>query len=319
MTSFCTIEILLYDTKPTDSPASQSILSPITEVFDDRTWEKLDQPISLDELTKALESFEKNKTLGSDGLLAKLYSALWDLIDQDLLEVYDSILQAGTICESMRKGIITLMYKQEGEREEIRNLRPISLLNVNYKVLSKVIANQVRSVLGSVIHHDQTCAEPGRKITGTLVLLRDTITYVQDRGVDACVKSLDQKTFDRILHTYMRDVLSKLDFGERICNWIQLLNANMLTVPYHLSFMEKFLKKNSFDYKSIRQWSHIVSSRPFGKRTNNTVKDVLWSAQNLLVFQLKELTPTECCRLEQSKVQDYMLRGTLKLGTAAKA
>eukprot|EP00061_Rhincodon_typus_P003118 g19333.t1 len=53
--------------KPTDSTASQSFLSSIMEVLDDSTRERLDQPISLDKLTKALESLEKNKTMGSDG------------------------------------------------------------------------------------------------------------------------------------------------------------------------------------------------------------------------------------------------------------
>eukprot|EP00061_Rhincodon_typus_P005645 g25418.t1 len=82
--------------------------------------ERLGQLISLDELTKALKSFEKNKTPGSDGLPAELYSALWELIGQDLLEVYENMLRAGTTCESMRKGIFTLIYKQKREREEIR-------------------------------------------------------------------------------------------------------------------------------------------------------------------------------------------------------
>eukprot|EP00061_Rhincodon_typus_P011743 g36990.t1 len=60
------------------STASQSFLSSITEVLDDYTRERLDQPLSLDELTKGPESLEKNKTSGSDGLLTELYLALWD-------------------------------------------------------------------------------------------------------------------------------------------------------------------------------------------------------------------------------------------------
>eukprot|EP00061_Rhincodon_typus_P013684 g40214.t1 len=52
-------------------------------------------------------------------------------------------------------------------------------------------------------------------------------------------------------------------------------------------------------------------------RTINSVKDALWSAQNVLVFQSKELTPTKCCRLAHSKVQDYVLRDALMLGEAA--
>eukprot|EP00061_Rhincodon_typus_P018692 g47974.t1 len=115
------------------------------EVFDDNMQETLHQPLSLDDLTKALVSCEKDKTPGSDSLPPEFYSALWDWIGQDLLEVYDSMFLA------------------------------------DYKILSKVIANQVRSALGLVvIHPDQTCAVPGRTSPENLTFLRDMITYVQD-------------------------------------------------------------------------------------------------------------------------------------------
>eukprot|EP00061_Rhincodon_typus_P011068 g35822.t1 len=176
-----------YDAKTANGLASQSFLSSITEIPGDSTWERLDQPLSLHELTKALESLEKNKTPRNNGFPAQLYSALWDLIGQDLLEVYDSVLS-------------------------VRLQNP---------------ANCARSAPGSVIHPDQTCAVPGRTISESLMLLRDAITYVQDNGMDACLISLDQeKTFGRISHMYMWDVLSKMGFGEGIRNWIRLLFAN---------------------------------------------------------------------------------------------
>ena len=90
-------------------------------------------------------------------------------------------------------------------------------MNVDFKILAKVIANRVKSALGSVIHPDQTCAVPGRQISDSLALLRDTIAYVQDRQVDTCLISLDQeKAFDRISHTDMMNALSKMGFGEGI-------------------------------------------------------------------------------------------------------
>eukprot|EP00061_Rhincodon_typus_P015008 g42444.t1 len=126
----------LYDTKTTDSVTSQSFLSSITEVLDDCTQERLDQLLSLDGLTKALESLEKNKAPRSDGLRAELYSALWDLIGQDLLEVCDSMFLAGTMCESMRKGIITLIYKQKWEKET-DYLKVLGIWDSMYKGLNK--------------------------------------------------------------------------------------------------------------------------------------------------------------------------------------
>eukprot|EP00061_Rhincodon_typus_P012571 g38392.t1 len=90
------------------------------------------------------------------------------------------MLLAGIMCESMRKGTITLIYKWKGQRAEIKNWQPISLLNVDYETLSKVIANRVRSALGSVIHPDQTCAVLGRRNAESLAVFTDTITYVQE-------------------------------------------------------------------------------------------------------------------------------------------
>eukprot|EP00061_Rhincodon_typus_P017798 g46662.t1 len=87
-----------------------------------------------------------------------------------------------------------------------------------------------RSAPGSVIYPDQTCAVPGRRIAESLALLRDMIACVQDSGVDTCLINLNQeKAFDKILHTYMRDVLSKMGFGEGICNWIQQLYTNIVS------------------------------------------------------------------------------------------
>eukprot|EP00061_Rhincodon_typus_P005064 g24091.t1 len=66
------------------------------------------------------------------------------IVKADLLEVFDSKLLASSMCESMREVIIILIHKWKGNREENQNWRPISLLNVDYKILTKVITNQIR-------------------------------------------------------------------------------------------------------------------------------------------------------------------------------
>eukprot|EP00061_Rhincodon_typus_P016080 g44101.t1 len=79
-----------------------------------------------------------------------------------------------------------------------------------------------------MIHLKQTCALPGREISDSFTLLRNTITYMQDRGVDIYLISLDQENaFDRISYFYIWDVLSKTGFGEGICNLIRLLYTNI--------------------------------------------------------------------------------------------
>ncbi|XP_067864107.1 uncharacterized protein [Heptranchias perlo] len=85
-------------------------------------------------------------------------------------------------------------------------------------------------------------------------------------------------------------------------------------------YLSRFVPSSSVTQDSVIYGlftgTHTESDINFCWKTINSVKDALWSARNLLVFQCKELSSTECCRLAHSKVQDYMLRDVLRLGAA---
>lgn len=79
-------------------------------------------------------------------------------------------------------------------------------------------------VLDELIHLDQACAVPGRKITDSLVLIRDTICYARDRNIGLVVLNFDfEKAFDRVSHQYLFQVLQKMGFPERFIAWVGLL------------------------------------------------------------------------------------------------
>ncbi|KAM9316586.1 LOW QUALITY PROTEIN: uncharacterized protein PAF06_007630 [Gastrophryne carolinensis] len=104
--------------------------------------------------------------------------------------------------------MITILYKHKGERNELKNWRPISLLNVDYKILAKVLANRLRSVIGQIVNLDQTYGIPGRRIADSLALVRDTVHYIQTHNMHGALVSLDQeKAFDRVSHGFMSKVL----------------------------------------------------------------------------------------------------------------
>eukprot|EP00061_Rhincodon_typus_P006411 g27030.t1 len=84
----------------------------------------------------------RRQNTGEAGKAVFSYSALCDLIDNDLLEVYNRILLARGMCKSTRKGIITIVKKQKGEKEKVGNWQPVLLQNADYKILSKEITNQ---------------------------------------------------------------------------------------------------------------------------------------------------------------------------------
>ncbi|KAJ3606306.1 hypothetical protein NHX12_025827, partial [Muraenolepis orangiensis] len=85
--------------------------------------------------------------------------------------------------------------------------------------LTRVTSVQTVDENGDVIHPDQTCGIPGRKITDSLVLIRDTICYARDRNIRLIVLNLDfEKAFDRVSHQYLFRVLKKMGFPERALN-----------------------------------------------------------------------------------------------------
>lgn len=123
----------------------------------------------------------------------------------------------------MRMGCITLLYKK-GERSDLSNWRPITLLNVDYKILAKAITLRLRGVMASVVHPDQTCGVQGRTCALNLCLIRDVLSKAEEQNVPVALLSLDQeKAFDRTSHNFLFSVLERLNFGPLFVGLVKLL------------------------------------------------------------------------------------------------
>ena len=115
------------------------------------------------------------------------------------------------------------MSFKKGYRLDPKNRRPISLLNVDYKIASRAIGGRLLKVLYAVVDKDQTCGVPGRFIGENVAYLRDDVDYDSQVGVLCAILSLDQeKAFDRVDWDFMRDTLSTMGFGPSFIIWIDL-------------------------------------------------------------------------------------------------
>lgn len=111
----------------------------------------------------------------------------------------------------------------KGDRLDPRNWRPISLLNVDYKLASRVIAGRLLNVIHLVVDRDQTCGVPGRFIGENVALLHDVIDFASSSGTPIAILSLDQeKAFDRVDWSFMRCTLSAMGFGPSFISWVDL-------------------------------------------------------------------------------------------------
>uniref|UniRef100_A0A2D4LFX6 Reverse transcriptase domain-containing protein n=1 Tax=Micrurus spixii TaxID=129469 RepID=A0A2D4LFX6_9SAUR len=104
----------------------------------------LNREITLTELKEAIQKQKPNKTPGPDGLPGKLYQKLGESLELVLLEVCNEALLNAKIPESWRESYITLIPKEGTEVIQIKNYRPISLLNADYKIFMIIIAGRTK-------------------------------------------------------------------------------------------------------------------------------------------------------------------------------
>ena len=164
--------------------------------------------MTLDEMTFALKKMNSNKASGPDGLSVEFYVKFWDRLGPYLCRVLYAYYHAGEMCESMKTSNTRVIFKK-GDRKNLKNWRPISLLNVNYKICSKVLSLRLSKVLEFIVDPDQTCSVPGRKITSNLHILRDVLDHIDRTNETGILISLDQeKAFDRVNRTFLLNLLS---------------------------------------------------------------------------------------------------------------
>ena len=103
-----------------------------------------------------------------------------------------------TLSASQYKGVLTLLHKGGG-REDIKNWRPLTLLNWDYKIISKLLAERLKNVLTKLIHPDQKGFVKGRNISEANRMIQDIIQYADEENEEGIIVFLDQqKAFDRV-------------------------------------------------------------------------------------------------------------------------
>ena len=129
----------------------------------------------------------------------------------------------GKLTVNQRRGIISLLPKGNKHRENLKNWRPISLLNVTYKLLSWVIARRLRSVMDVLIHESQRGFISGRFIGENTRLLYDCMHYFNDHEIPGFLLLLDfEKAFDSVSWKFIFNVLNYFNFGPNLISWIHI-------------------------------------------------------------------------------------------------
>ena len=187
---------------------------------------------------------DSNKSPGLDGLPYEFYKVTWEIIGQDFTEVLQVELANFQLIETDKHGATRLASKVDGV-PAVSELRPITLLNCDYKILSKCFVKRVTPVLAEVIRSGQLCSNGEKNILFGVSNEISSIDYINMLKVSAFMSSYDMfKAYDRVMLSYLVKVMEAMNFPDKFVKWVLMLHEgattkfilNFLTDPIRVMF-----------------------------------------------------------------------------------
>lgn len=168
---------------------------------------------------------QPDKSSGPDGMSPGFYQKHWHILGEDITGMVQDYLDTGTFADKLTDTNIVLVPKKSNP-VSMQDLRPISLCNVIYKVVSKVLANRLKEVIGLIISENHSAFIPGRLITDNVMISHEVKHYMRrkiERRTGWMALKLDMsKVYDRVEWGYLRAALCKLGFHETVVNRLML-------------------------------------------------------------------------------------------------
>ena len=202
------------------------------------------------ECYKALEKFENNKSPGNDGLTAEFYKAFWPILGTLLVDSLNAAYLNGKLSNSQRQAIIRLIEKKDKDRRYLDNWRPISLLNVDYKIGSKALAVRLEKTLPFIIHENQCTYVKGRTIFDAVRSINDVMEYTKLQNIPGLMTTFDfKKAFDSLSWNYLFHTLKVFNFGDSFLHWIRVLYSDISSCIMNNGFASDIFEVN----RGVRQ------------------------------------------------------------------
>ena len=179
--------------------------------------EKCEGKITMEECQNIIKTFQLGKTPGNDGLPTEFYNVFWSSIGKMMVESFNEA-EEGEMSNSQRQGVITFIEKTGKDRTHLENWRPISLINVDTKIASKVIATRITKILPEIIHSNQT----GRYIGEAARSILDIMEYTKTFNIQGILLFIDfEKAFDSLEWNFMFKCLDIFGFGYSLVRWVK--------------------------------------------------------------------------------------------------
>jgi len=180
----------------------------------------LNDPVTMNELENTIKWFQKEKSPCPDGWTIEFYLAFFDIIGADILRVVEEIRTSGQLYHAINSTFIALIPKSDSPTS-FADFRPISLCNVLYKIISKIIANRIRPILSQHIAPQQFAFLENRQIHEVIGTAQEAIHTIWTKHLKSILLKIDlSKAFDQVSWLYIKMILIHLGFPHQLITWI---------------------------------------------------------------------------------------------------
>jgi len=212
--------------------------------------DKIEGFLTYDECKKVLETFQNEKSPGEDGFTVEFYRFFFELLGHNLVDCFNEAYVENELTISQRRGVITLIPKEDGSLLELTNWRPITLLNVDCKIATKAIAKRIEGLLSKLVHSDQTGFVKGRYIGENIRMIIDAMEHTKSNNIPGILVSLDfRKAFDSLEWPFIMKTLDSFNFGPSIKKWVSTFYKNIECAVMNNGFLTKWIRPS----RGVRQ------------------------------------------------------------------
>jgi hypothetical protein len=158
----------------------------------------LTKPFTVEEIEGALKDMDCSSALGPDGLSVGFYRAFWTKIKPLMIEMFNNFHRGDFNLRRLNYGMISLIPKLK-DASNIRQFRPICVLNIDYKWFTKVLTTRLTPLADKLISKSQTAFIPGRFILEGVVILHEILHDLRVTKTRGIVLKLDfEKAYDKV-------------------------------------------------------------------------------------------------------------------------
>ncbi|XP_050241207.1 uncharacterized protein LOC126690119 [Quercus robur] len=193
----------------------EECLNTVPQKMTTEITEELTRLYSVEEVKTALFQMGPTKAPGPDGMNALFYQKFWHIVGNDVCSAVLDFLNSGTMLPEINYTHIVLIPKVKSP-EKMTDFRPISLCNIIYKIISKVLANRLKIILPQLISPTQSAFVPGRLITDNVLLAYETLHAMHGRKKGkkgTLALKLDvSKAYDQVEWDFLKGMMIRLGF-----------------------------------------------------------------------------------------------------------